>query len=190
MNPKMNLINRGMARSVGSTPPADSTASKMMLSYQAECDNIAKAKVAEVEGRLASAQAEIAALQNQLAELSRDSNQKQKNLIHGMDDVKDVAKREISAIKEKHADEMMAMNLQLDALRKECAKECESKIRAEAERDSAVNTCKQMEQMVAKLQAAKPVAPTPQPPKPKPLLEFKVTARDENGRIVSFKQIS
>lgn len=190
MNPKMTLLNRGMARSASSATPPDSATSKMMLSYQAECDNKAKAAVAEVETKLASAQAEIASLQRQLAELGRDSTQKQKNLIHGMDDVKDVAKREINALKEKHAGDLMSMNLQLDSLRKECAKECEGRIRAEAERDSAVNTCKQMEQMVAKLQAAKPVAPTPQPPKPKPLLEFKVTARDENGRIVSFKQIS
>lgn len=189
MNPKMSLLNRGISRGASVTPP-DSAASKMMLSFQAECESKAKAAIAEVENKLSSANAEIAALKQQLLEASRDSTQKQKNLIHGMDDIKDVHKRELNALREKHSGEMVTMNAQLDALRRECAKECESKLRAEAERDSAVNTCKQMEQMVVKLQAAKPVVAAPPPPKPKPLLEFKVTARDENGRIVSFKQIS
>lgn len=189
-SPKLNLLERKMNRgAIPSTPP-DSATSKMMLSYQAECDSKAQLAVKAVETKLTAAEAEIASLKEQLAAASRDNTHKQKLLTHQIDDVKDVGRQAMDNLKASHSQEIAAMAGTIESLRRECTKECEGKIRAEAERDSAVNACKKMEQMVTKLQEAKPVVAAPPPPKPKPLLEFKVTARDENGRIVSFKQIS
>jgi len=188
---KLKILERQLNRPAASAPEFGANSNdKMMLFYKAEINKEACALVDAAEAKLHKAEVEIARLQNQLSAHSKEASQAHKDALHKMDDMKDVAKQEMTEACRKHSGEMAQMQATINALNNEVATERQEKVRAITQKEAAEKMCTHLEQMVAKLQAVKPVAPAPAPApvlapaKPMGPLEFKIR-RDEFGHMAS-----
>lgn len=186
MTPKFNILARQLNRSlIADTSDVENPQARMMTSYKAECDREAKALVKVVEDKLSAANAEISILKAQLAEAGRETTRQIKEYGYKMDALKETHKKELEGMGVKHYEQNGMVHAQLEAKTRECAKECQDKVKAETELAGANRTIARLEQSVAKLQndlKAKPVvAPAAQKMNG---MKMRVTQRDENGNIV------
>lgn len=185
MNSKLTILARQLNRTEMNAPVGDNPQAKMMTSYKETCDREARYAIQLVEDKLTAAQAEIANLKAQLAESAKENTRTVKEYGYKLDALKETHKKELEGMGVKHYEQNGMVHAQLEAKTRECAKECQDKVKAETELAGANRTIARLEQSVAKLQndlKAKPVvAPAAQKMNG---MKLRVTQRDENGNIV------
>lgn len=191
MTPKLNILARQLNRAaIASTAEPENPQARMMTSYKEDVDRQAKASIKVFEDKLSAAQAEIGILKAQLVEAGKEAARGVKEYSYKMDAMKDTHKQEIDALCQKHYDNNGQVHAQLEAKARECAKECQDKVRAQTELEGANKVIARLEQTIAKLQneaKAKPVV-SPKTAEYKPI-KIRVTQRDENGRIVEMAEV-
>lgn len=191
MNSKLNILTRQLNRaSVAGATEAENPQARMMTSYKEDVDRQKVAAIKAVEDKLDAAQSEIASLKAQLVEAGREQTRCIKEYGYRLDAVKETHKQELDAMAQKRYDENGMVHAELDAAKRECAMECQAKVKAETELAGANKAIAKLEQVNAKLQndlKAKPVvAPAAAARKP---LKIRVTQRDENGRIAELAEV-
>lgn len=187
---KLKLLEQKLGRGIPDTPVSENAANKMMASYAADIDRKAKVEIKLADDRRIKVEADNAALILQLSDVSKELAGLQKTLSSRVLDVKDAAKQELDATRSKHYGEMEQLQSEVAALRRQVAMECQDKVKAQTQLEAEKGNCAKLEQQIAKLQSIKPVVAAPAKPAARPMVKFRITQRDENGRAVVFEQIA
>lgn len=143
----------------------------------------------EESAKLRKQLADTADLRKQVADLHKEILNIQGGAHVKMDAIRSASKQEVDKVSSGYIAEMKCMQTKVEALQTELVQVREARMRAETQKEDMENMCANLRETIAQLRDVKaPVVPEHAKQEPRPMVKFKVTQRDELGRIVSIEQ--
>lgn len=190
---KLKMLERQLSKTIASVPTrveSSNFSDKALSAFRSAVEEETRAIIDAMEAQLHKAEAETAGLRKQNNDLQRELAQIQKDSHNRMCATDETYKQEMSQMRKEYTGGMQQKGSEITTLQRELADEQQARVRAETQKEAAEKMCTHLEQMLAKAQAVKPVAPVAAPtqapvaPAPMKPVEF-VVKRDELGKIVS-----